>query len=174
MSAGAPYAYACAAGMPESVRRVAILSGVPFIHAPDVLAAYPPEGQAAYARYATADTAELRSEFRAFCQQAVVQVTQQGEISAERMSKALNAVLHYDAAGPAREAWLQALGWGFGPCAIQCPVDVWHFEADPMVPFEAVQRSANQLPDVHRHFSKGQAHIASLAMLEDMATILAE
>ena len=43
MSAGAPCAYACAAGLSERVGRVGILSGVPFLHAPVVLDVYPPE-----------------------------------------------------------------------------------------------------------------------------------
>ena len=55
ISSGAPYAYALTAGMLERVGRICILSGVPFIGAPDVLAAYPAQAQAAYARYASSD-----------------------------------------------------------------------------------------------------------------------
>lgn len=173
MSAGTPYAYACAAGMPERVGRVAIISGVPFIHAGGVLDGYPPEGRAAYARYKTASKAQLRDEFRALCQQAVERVGQAGEIAADRMASALNAVLAHDAAGPAREARLQAIEWGLEPSAVTCPVDIWHFRGDAMVPFEAARRSAEHLPNATRHFLEGDAHMPTDAVLQAMAAILA-
>ena len=172
-SAGAPYAYACAARMPDRVGRVAVMSGVPFLHVPGVLDAYPPDGRAAYARYVSASETELRDEFRAFCQNAVAQVSAAGEIADDRMTSALDAILSKDAAGPAREARLQAIDWGFGPEAITCPVHIWHFEGDTMVPFEAVRRSAEHLQQITRHFVKGDAHIASEAMLKEMTAILA-
>ena len=172
MSAGAPYAYACAAFMPDRVRSVSILSGVPFIHVPGVLDAYPAEGQAAYARYATASEAELRAEFRAFCQQAVVQVIEAGEVDGERMRLALESVLTQDAAGPAREARLQARDWGFGPSDVTCPVHVWHFTGDEMVPFEAARRSVEALHRAHTHYIEATAHMADEAMLEALGRVL--
>ena len=174
MSAGAPYAYACAAGMADRVGRAAILSGVPFIHAPGILDAYPPDGRAAYARYAQAPEADLREEFRAFCQSAVAELAAKGEIAGERMAGPLEAILAHDAAGPAREARLQARPWGFAPSAVRRPVHIWHFEGDEMVPFEAARRSADGLPDATRHDVKGNAHMASDAMLKDMASLLAQ
>ena len=173
MSAGACYAYACAAGMRERVGRAAILSGIPFLHAPGVLDAYPPEGQAAYARYVEARDAELRGEFRAFCQNTVAQLSESGEIQGDRMAEALTAVLAHDAAGPAREARLQAIGWGFGPSDVTCTVDIWHFEGDTMVPFEAARRSAKSLRHGTRHFIQGAGHMPTDAMLEEMTAVLA-
>ena len=174
MSAGAPCAYACAAGLSERVGRVAILSGVPFLHAPGVLDAYPPDGQAAYARYLEASDTDLRTEFRTFCENAVTQLSESGEIQGDRMTEALSSVLAHDAAGPAREARLQARDWGFGPSDVTCPVDIWHFEGDTMVPFEAARRSAENLTQVTRHFIEGNGHIATDAMLEDMTKVLAQ
>ncbi len=173
MSAGACYAYACAAGMPERVGRVAILSGVPFLHAPGVLDAYPPDGRAAYARYVGASEADLCAEFRAFCENAVAQLSESGEIQGDRMAHSLRAVLNHDAAGPAREARLQAMDWGFGPSDVNCLVHLWHFEGDAMVPFEAARRVADGLPHVARHFIKGAGHMATDAVLKDMAVVLA-
>lgn len=172
LSAGAPYAYACAAGMPARVGRVAILSGIPFIHAPGVLDAYPPEGRSAYRRYVYAAEADLRDEFRTFCRNAAV--AERGEISSAQMAAALDAILAHDAAGPAREARLQARAWGFDRSAIKCHVDVWHFDGDDMIPFEAARRSADGMPNAVRHDVKGTAHVASDAMLKDMAEILAQ
>lgn len=173
ISAGACYAYACAAGLPERVGRAAILSGVPFLHAPGVLDAYPTEGQAAYARYADASDAELRVEFRTFCENAVAELGQGGEVESGRMAKALDAVLAHDAAGPAREARLQARDWGFGPYDVACPVEIWHFEGDAMVPFEAARRSADSLPNATLHVVKGDRHIPTDALLNEMATVFA-
>ena len=173
ISAGACYAYACAAILPERVGRVAILSGVPFLHAPDVLDAYPPDGRAAYARYLEASDADLRAEFRAFCQNAVAQLNETGEMLDDRMAEAFNSVLAHDAAGPAREARLQALDWGFGPSDVTCPVDIWHFDGDTMVPFEAARRSAESLPKVTRHFIQGEGHILTNALLKDMTAVIA-
>ena len=130
ISAGAPYAYALAAGMPERVGRGAILSGVPFVGAPGVLNAYSKEAQAAYARYATADEAVLRAEFRAFCTNVARQIGRRDD-----MAGALAAILAHDVAGPAREARLQARDWGIDRRAITCPVDLWHSTADEMVRF---------------------------------------
>ena len=172
MSAGACYAYACAAGMPERVGRAAILSGVPFLHAPGVLDAYPPDGQTAYARYVEASEADLRAEFRAFCQNVVKQLGDSGAIKGDHMAEALNGVLAHDAAGPAREARLQAHDWGFGPSDITCPVDLWHFDGDEMVPFEAARRSADRLTHVERHFVKGPGHMPTDTLFKEMVAVL--
>ena len=174
MSAGAPCAYACAAGMRERVGRVAILSGVPFVRVSGVLDAYPPDGKAAYARYVEASEAELRGEFRIFCENAVRQLSESGEIQGDRMTEALNSVLAHDAAGPAREARLQARDWGFGPSDVTCPVHIWHFEGDTMVPLEAARRSAENLTQVTRHFIEGDGHIATEAMLKEMTAVLTQ
>lgn len=173
ISAGAPYAYACAAGMPDRVSHLAILSGVPFLHAPGVLDAYPSDGRGAYEWYRTASDADLRDEFRAFCRNAVERVIESGEVDSDRMREPLDAVLRHDAAGPAREARLQARDWGFGPAEITCPVDIWHFEGDEMVPFEAARRSAMHQPKAATHFIAGAGHIPTEEMLSEMAAVLA-
>ena len=61
----------------------------------------------------------------------------------------------------------------FGSSDVTCPVDIWHFEGDTMVPFEAARHSAEQLTQVTRHFIEGDGHIATDAMLEDMTKVLA-
>lgn len=50
---------------------------------------------------------------------------------------------------------------------------IWHFKGDTMVPFEAARRSAEQLTQVTRLFIKGNGHIATNVMLEDMTAVLA-
>lgn len=168
ISAGAPYAYALAAGMPERIGRICILSGVPFIGVPDVLATYPEDGQAAYRRYASSDESAMRAEFRAFCEGIAARLSDN-----EQLSAALAPVLDNDAAGPAREARLQARDWGFGREAVSCPVDLWHSEADDMVPYAAARLSAAGLANASWHNQAEPSHLASERTLADMARVLA-
>ena len=167
VSAGAPYTYALAAGLPERVGRICILSGVPFLGSDGVLARYPDDGRAAYARYATADEATMRAEFRTFCAAMAERFRDHADISAS-----LGAILSHDAAGPAREARLQAVDWGFTPDDIRCPVDIWHAREDDMVPYPAAELSANGLPDVTWHVQAEPSHMASDATLRAMAKAL--
>ena len=168
MSAGAPYAYAMAAGMPERVERVGILSGVPFIGSRGVLAVYPEDGRAAYDRYAQTDETGLRAEFRAFCQAMAARFSDNTQIAL-----AVSAILAHDAAGPAREARLQAIDWGFDQTDIQCPVDLWHSKGDDMVPFAAARLSADRLVDATWHTQAEPSHFASEMTLRHLARVLA-
>lgn len=168
ISAGAPYAYALAAEMPDRVGRIGILSGVPFIDAPGVLDAYPEDARVAYARYTSSDEAALRAEFRAFCEGIAARLGDN-----EQLSAGLAPILAHDAAGPAREARLQARDWGFGRAAISCPVDLWHSEADDMVPYAAARLSADGLPHAVWHIQEEPSHLASEHTIGDMAATLA-
>ncbi|MEM9488660.1 MAG: alpha/beta hydrolase [Myxococcota bacterium] len=167
LSAGGPYAYALAAGLPERVHRVAVVSGVPFLAAPGILEAYSAEARAAYARYAVGDDAALRDEFRAFCTAMAEKFRDDYDSSA-----VLSAILSYDAAGPAREARLQAKDWGFSQNAVTCPVDIWHSTADELVPFPAVQLSAQGLSDATLHEQVEASHFPSETSLRQMAQLL--
>ncbi|MEQ8399990.1 MAG: alpha/beta hydrolase [Roseitalea porphyridii] len=169
ISAGAPYAYALAAGMPARAGRIGILSGVPFIGADRVLAAYPADGQAAYARYAIAEGKALRAEFRAFCADMVATLAEHPHVES-----AVTAILAHDVAGPAREARLQAIDWGFDRSAVQCPVDLWHSDGDDMVPCAAARMSASGLPKAAWHIQAEPSHFPSEATLQEMASTLGD
>ena len=168
LSAGAPYAYALAAAMPERVARVCVLSGVPFLGADGVLAAYPGHSQAAYACYAVADETALRAEFRVFCESIAAEIGEDHDIAS-----ALAAIFAHDTAGPAREARLQATDWGFDRGAIRCPVDIWHSQADDMVPFAAARLSADGLLNAGWHIQAAPSHFPSEATLKEMTRTLA-
>ncbi|WP_121937790.1 alpha/beta fold hydrolase [Eilatimonas milleporae] len=169
VSAGAPYTYALSAGMADRAGRLCILSGVPFIGMEAVLAAYPEDGQASYARYATAGETALRDEFRIFCETMAARFADHAGLSA-----ALTAILAQDVAGPAREARLQARDWGFPPGAVRCPVDLWHAQADDLVPYAAARLSADGLPNAAWHIQADPSHMASDATLREMAERLAQ
>ncbi|MEO0385570.1 MAG: alpha/beta hydrolase [Pseudomonadota bacterium] len=168
LSAGAPYTYALAAAMPERVSHIAILSGVPFIQTDGVLEAYPHDGQTAYARYAVAEETTLRAEFGAFCETMLATLPDHPHIEG-----AVRAILAEDAAGPAREARLQATDWGFDQDAIRCPVDLWHAPEDDMVPFSAASVSALRLSTANWHVQAEPSHFPSDTTLHQMARTLA-
>lgn len=164
VSAGAPYALALAAGLPDRVRLACILSGVPFVNASEVISRYPEDKQATYAAFATLSDADLRSQMTALCQSLT------GDADA---SEALTAILGHDCAGPAREARLQAVDWGFTRDDVRCPVHIWHSRGDDMVPFEAAEQSAAGLSKAVFHIQDAPSHQASETTLKELLAVLA-
>ncbi|WP_233289673.1 alpha/beta fold hydrolase [Streptomyces microflavus] len=63
ISAGAPYAYALAAGLPERVRRVWVLSGLPYVPDDAVRGHYPEEAEPVWTFYREAPEAEVVARF---------------------------------------------------------------------------------------------------------------
>lgn len=167
ISAGAPYAYALAAGMPARVGKLCILSGVPFITVPEVLACYSAEDREAYDGYASQSLAELRQVFAAYCQNLA------NRLGGDRFTAdSMAAIMRHGCSGPAREAKLQSIDWGFERSAIQCPVHLWHSRDDDMVPFDAAKRSMAGLPDATLHVQEEPSHFASLTSLKEMLSVL--
>ncbi|MEO0601696.1 MAG: alpha/beta fold hydrolase [Myxococcota bacterium] len=142
ISAGAPYAYALAARLGSRVSRVAIVSGLPAVHKPDVLALYPKDARAAFARYAAASRREVAAEMR-----TVLEALRHQFAADDPVQAAFDASLVQDVAGPGREAWLQMRPWGFSLRAVRCPVRMFQAEDDTMVPFRAVVATARRLPE---------------------------
>ena len=166
-SAGAPYAYALAAAFPDRVRRVSILSGVPFIQAPEVLACYESSHQAAYAAYAVQTDAELTRFFTSYCEELQSRFDDKLQIA-----DGLTAIMSYGCMGPAREARLQAVDWGFTRSSITCPVDVWHSPSDDLVPFSAARLSATGLPNATFHIDRSSSHFSSREAVREMLALL--
>lgn len=169
VSAGAPYAYALAAAFPERVRRVAILSGVPFVRVPEVLACYGSSRRATYESYAELSDEEVRGLFRLHCEEL-----QTGPAAELGVEGAVTAIMRYDCAGPAREAKLQVTDWGFAPSDVQCPVDLWHSLGDEVIPFAAAETSAGRLPDTTLHIDGSGSHFSSLDAVREMIGVLEE
>ncbi|MGW9301371.1 alpha/beta fold hydrolase [Streptomyces cyaneofuscatus] len=63
ISAGAPYAYALAAGLPERVPRVWVLSGLPYVPDGSVRGRYPEEAEPVWTFYREAPEAEVVARF---------------------------------------------------------------------------------------------------------------
>ena len=163
VSAGAPYAYALAAAFPQRVRRIAILSGVPFINAPEVRACYEPAHRETYASYVVQSDEELRQRFTPVCQE--LQSRPHDELG---IAQSLAAIMSYDCAGPAREAKLQAIDWGFTHSSVRCPVHIWHSRGDDVLPFTAAERSARCMSNAKFHIERASSHFSSLETVREM------
>lgn len=157
LSAGAPYAYALAAGLRARVERVAIVSGVPRVCEPDVLVHYAEMNQAAYAGFMSADDETLRLQFEGWLQVLASTVEDEDGL----MASALRDIQHHGYAGPAREARLQARPWGFRMEDVHQQVELWHAREDDQVPFEAVKTSIRQLPRARLNIQEHPSHMPS-------------
>ena len=153
--------------MPARVGKLCILSGVPFVTVREVLACYSAEGQQAYAGYASQSLTELRQVFAAYCQNLADRLGGD-RVAAESMA----AIMRHDCAGPAREAKLQSIDWGFERSSVQCPVHLWHSKDDDMVPFDAAKRSMAGLPNATLHVQEEPSHFASLTSIKEMLSVL--
>lgn len=141
-SAGAPYAYACAALLRDRVSCVAVHSGLSYLHAPEVLAAYPDASQQSFRRFSKGNLESVRAE--------IVPLIERWTSNMEPRDPAyrfVRATLASNGIGPGREAWLQMQPWGFDLRKIDQPVRIWHHPQDPQVPYACAEWMAKELPN---------------------------
>ncbi|MEU5976795.1 alpha/beta hydrolase [Streptomyces sp. NPDC047315] len=141
ISAGAPYAYALAAGLAPRVRRAWVLSGLPYVCDPAVRGCYPQPAQPVWELYRSAPPDEMRAHFAAAAPRFAAALAQFPTALA-----ALAEMAGHEHHGPAREARLQVRPWGFVPGDVRQPARLWHTPADDLVPYRAVQATAALLP----------------------------
>lgn len=170
VSAGAPYALALAAALPDRVRRVGILSGVAHVADPTVLAHYGEDDRAAYARYDTAPLPDIAAGMTAALGPLVDRLGGDDPGWAD----ALAATLAHDGFGPAREARLQVRPWGLDLDDVRQPVRWWHSRGDAEVPFSAVAATVAGLPRAELVALDGDDHIPGAAVVDDLFSWLAE
>lgn len=116
ISAGAPYAYALAAALPERVRRVWVLSGLPYVPDDAVRGHYPEEAEPVWTFYREAPEAEVVARFEAAA-------GRMAEVFAESpwVLASLPGLAAHGWRGPAREVRLQTRPWGFVPVGWRSP-----------------------------------------------------
>jgi pimeloyl-ACP methyl ester carboxylesterase len=170
ISAGTPYAYSLAAAFPDQVKKVWILSGLPYLMDKDVLACYPPVEQAEYTFYQTASLTAIADKFNSYLEQ-LYHTYDETSI----MRKGVEATGQHGRLGIAREAKLQSTDWGFRLEQIQQPVTLWHSVADDIIPFSAVQKTLPHLPSPTLHIQKENTHFPSeatiLALFQELKAI---
>lgn len=163
-SAGAPYAYACAALLGDRVSCVAIHSGLSYLHAPEVLAAYPDASQKAFRRFSKGSIESVRAEIVPLIERWTSNVEPE-----DPTYRFLRATLASKGIGPGREAWLQMQPWGFDLQSIEQAVRLWHHPKDPQVPYPCAEWMVKELPNAHLIALDGpQTHGPSEASMDMM------
>ncbi|MFE6980930.1 alpha/beta fold hydrolase [Streptomyces griseus] len=163
VSAGAPYAYALAAALPERVRRVWVLSGLPYVADDTIRHRYPEGAEPVWTFYREAPEEEVVARFAG---------------AAERMAEvfasspatlaALTGLAGHGWRGPAREVRLQTRPWGFDPAGVAQPVRLWHARADEEVPFAAAEATAALFSSARLTEQDAPDHIPSEETLREL------
>lgn len=171
ISAGTPYAYSLAAGYPDRVKRVWILSGVPYLMDKEVLGCYPQVEQEDYAYYKMASLEAIADKFKGYLDKL-----ENTYDETSIMRKGVEATMKHGRLGIAREAKLQITDWGFDLKQIAQPTTLWHCVTDDVIPFDAVQKTLPHLPSATLHIQKENSHFPSeatvLAMFAEIKEFL--
>ena len=141
VSAGAPYAYALAALMPQHVQRVFISSGLPALYLDGIYETYP-DPPAVTQFYDFCRTAPLEEIAQQLHDMYIAPLPEDVKASSD-----VQAILAQHCMGMAQEARLQSVDWGFEVTDISQLVVIQHSITDAVVPFRAVQRTARLLKD---------------------------
>lgn len=156
ISAGAPYGYALAALLPGRVRRLWVLSGLPYVQDDAIRGLYPADSLTAWEFYRQAPLSDIAAGFAAAA-------PRWAQVFAELplMLSALEEIGAHDFLGPAREAKLQVRPWGFELSRVDVPVRLWHAPADEQVPLAAVEATAALLPRAEIFEQQDPSHVPS-------------
>ncbi|MFD7546921.1 alpha/beta fold hydrolase [Streptomyces sp. NPDC059816] len=169
ISAGAPYAYALAAGFGERVRGVWVLSGLPYVCDDAVRGHYPQAAEPVWAFYREGPPDEVAASFAAAAPRFAGAFA-----TSPTMLAALAEVDDHHQRGPAREVRLQSRPWGFTLADVRRPVRLWHAVEDEQVPFEAVRATAALLPDARLTEQPEPTHVPAESSLRALFGELAE
>lgn len=141
ISAGASYTYALGALAPDRVRECWILSGLPYVRDDAIRGRYPRSSLVAWEFFRDGEPDEVAEWFARQHDRLVAAFPDHPQ-----MATALEEIRAHGYAGPAREAALQVLPWGFTPADVATPVTLWHSRGDDQVPFDAVEATVALVP----------------------------
>ncbi len=133
ISAGAPYAYALAYAVPDIIRKVYVLSGVPAVYKDDILKLYGNEGETAYKNFLTMPFDAVQEYYMNFMNRYKA-ISEGDELS----MTVLNETLNQKCFGMALESVLQITPWNISFHEIKQEITYYHASNDAMVPYEAV------------------------------------
>jgi len=173
VSAGGPYALACAATLGERVARTAVVSGV------GPPGSMPRASMPAIVRIGFAAAPRVRWSVRPFALAAAAFARRAPERYLEMVAAHMNVadreILACSAvramfAEDLREAFAQssaplvedlaiiAARWPFEPAHIRSPVAIWHGDEDRMVPHAGAEALAHAIPHAELHLVAGAGH----------------
>ncbi len=148
-SAGAPYAYATGLALPQIIKKVYILDGVPAVYEEHILRHYSDEDRKAYQNFLHHPIEEIQKDY-----------IQQMEEASQRMEhtnflyikNTLQEVLSQQCFGMAQESRLQILPWNLPFSQIKQTVILYHAPSDEMVPYAAAKEMLPYF--IHSEFHK--------------------
>ncbi len=175
VSGGAPYALACATTFPNRVTRVCIVSAMGPVDGNEALRNFDPVRRLAL-RLAGRRSPFMRGLLRGavgpligrnaerfvaslaqHCAPADRATLAQRDVQA-RIAASFREGLRPGAAGAARDLELYAAPWAIPLAHIEAPVDLWHGEADSIIPAWLARRLAAQLRTATPRFLPEEGH----------------
>ncbi|MBN1813278.1 MAG: alpha/beta hydrolase [Anaerolineae bacterium] len=187
ISAGAPYAAACAYKIPQRLTHVAIISGVGPMDLPGAIEEMPQVRQlgtkvARNAPWLLRPVLWLVSNPHRAPERfyehmlsgnsdADRALLSRPEMKAMLMRNYLEAT-RAGIRGFARESIIASNPWGFSPADITVPVYLWHGEDDANVSLSAAQHLAETIPNCQTTFLPGEGHWLILEHWEEILTAL--
>ncbi|GAB3279315.1 alpha/beta fold hydrolase [Kineosporia babensis] len=169
ISAGAPYCYALAAGLPDRLERVAVLAGLGKVNEAETRELYPEESQRAFEMFAEQPEADVRRYW--FESMAVGLATMPED---HPFRRPLTDSCANGAAGPGREAVLQQREWDFELETLTTPVTLWHSRLDDQVPYSTAEIIAARIPGAVLNEQPEPGHIPSEPMVRAALAHLAD
>ena len=140
VSAGAPYAYAVACALPDVVRKVWILAGVPAAYEDSILKHYTEEDQLLYKRFKEKAIADTQDFYMDYLKQTLEHCTGNDQKTCdEYVVHIIEENLKQKCYGMALESKLQILPWNLPLRSIRQPVIMYHAKEDEMIPFMAAK-----------------------------------
>lgn len=190
ISGGAPYAYAAAWALPERVRAIAVISGVPHITELDdrsgLLALYRwmlrahaklPPALWRFGFRAARPLLSLRPPRRS--RPWLLRLLQTCDAESLRDERAFEAAFESQrrawensSDGVLADAQIYAQPWGFSLRGIRVPVRIWHGRKDRSFSFATAEQTATQIPNCHLRIIEDAGHYST--PIRNMREILAD
>jgi pimeloyl-ACP methyl ester carboxylesterase len=180
VSGGGPYALACAAALPDRVRRVALVAGAAPLSDPEVFALLSARqrlvlgsmiGSLRLLRGFVWGLSRLPDLMRVLVLGAALgglspadlRLIRSQEIARQKRrlpADASNAPFGRTPDGPAWDGHLHSRPWGFDLASIRVPVDLWYADDDRIVPARMGRYLAGRLPVTTARFLPDDGHIS--------------
>jgi pimeloyl-ACP methyl ester carboxylesterase len=187
ISAGGPYAAACAYKIPQRLTRVAIISGVGPTDLPGALEEMPRMRQLGTRVARTAPwlltpilwlTSNPHRNPERFYEHMLSGNSDADQALLSRPEMKAMLLRNYLEAtragmrGFARESIIVSSPWGFSPADITVPVYLWHGEDDANVSLSAARHLAETIPNCRARFLPGEGHWLILGHWEEILSEL--
>lgn len=190
LSAGGPYALACAHRLPDRVIAGAVISSVAPLSRPGAYQGMPTPNRllARSSRHCPWVAKLIRRVMRSMVMRDVEKATRQLMSSIPEADKtvlyepgnveivvsSIREGFRQGSRGVAQDDTLINRDWGFDLRRVQPRIDIWHGDADVNVPIHAAEYLRDTLPNVRATFLPGQGHFLLLSHWEEVLSALVD